>query len=91
LEKKKTHIKIRIKTAPFWLKLRFSTLTKTEIDSARESYSSSSPLEDILPLLPESMRESIRDRKKEQKKKKKKKKKKERKKERKEKKRKGKT
>lgn len=32
---------------------------KAEIDSARESYSSSPPLEDcILPLLPESMRET---------------------------------
>jgi hypothetical protein len=41
---------------------------KAEIDLARESYSSSPPLEDILPLLPKSMRDSIRDRKKEQKK-----------------------
>jgi hypothetical protein len=37
---------------------------------ACESYSSSPPLEDILPLLPKSMRDSIKDRKKEQKKRK---------------------
>lgn len=56
---------------PTWLNGLLLLFKKAEIDSARESYSSSPPLEDcILPLLPESIflqekeRETKRERRK---------------------------